>query len=89
MRPAAAAHSAWREYRPESCNVGRSYKSVVYKQAAGKTTLSIEKLVMDKDGGRSLKLFFTDGTVPLWDMRARLEIQAQYLRAEGGDLKRI
>lgn len=67
----------------------KNYKSVFYKQAAGKTIVSIEQMVMDEDGGWSLELTFTDGTILLLDMRARLEVKSQYLRGNNGGLERI
>ncbi len=67
----------------------KNYKSIFYKQAVGKTIISIEQMVIDEDGGWSLELSFTDGTVLLLDMRARLEIKAQFLRAKDGELERM
>jgi hypothetical protein len=65
----------------------KNYTSIRVKEVVGKTIASFEQVVMDEEGGWNLEIFFTDGTVLLLDLSARLEIRAQLMKQEEGSLK--
>ena len=65
----------------------RNYKSIRFKQVVGKTIASFEQIIMDEEGGWTLEIYFTDGTVMLLELSAKLTIQAQFLKHENGHLK--
>lgn len=67
----------------------KNYKSILFKEAVGKTIASFEQVIMDEDGGWNLEIFFTDGTVLVLDLTARLEVKAQFLRQKAGALETV
>jgi hypothetical protein len=44
---------------------------------------------MNEDGGWNLEIFFTDGTILVLDLTARLEVKAQFLRQKAGALETV
>jgi hypothetical protein len=75
---------------PHSAKVGtrrKNYKSIHFKEAIGKTIASFEQIIMDEEGGWNLEIYFTDGTVMLSDMSARLEVRTQFLKQKDGGLE--
>ena len=77
---------------PHSAKVGarqKSYKSILFKEAIGKTIASFEQIIMDEEGGWNLEIYFTDGTVMVFDMTARLEVRAQILKQKDGGLEPV
>jgi hypothetical protein len=67
----------------------KNYRSISVKDVVGKTIASFEQIIMNEEGGWNLEIYFTDGTVLVFDMVARLEVTAQILKQEGGTLKPV
>jgi hypothetical protein len=67
----------------------KNYKSIFVKGVVGKTIASFEQIIMNEEGGWNLEISFTDGTVLVFDMVARLEVTAQILKQEDGTLKPV
>jgi hypothetical protein len=65
----------------------KNYKSIRFQQAVGKTIASFEQIIMDEEGGWNLEIYFTDNTLMVFTMSARLEVRAQFLKQEDGELK--
>ncbi len=60
---------------------------VQFKEAVGKTVAFIEQVVIEEDGGWCVEIHFTDRSVLVFNMRAALEIDAQYMKSVKGELK--
>jgi hypothetical protein len=65
----------------------KHYNSIHFKEVVGKTIASFEQVMMDEEGAWNLEIFFTDGTVMLLDLSARLEIRAQLMKQKDGTRK--
>jgi len=79
-----------KQERPHSVKAGarrKNYKSLLFREAIGKTIASIEQIIMDEEGGWNLEIYFTDGTVMLCEMSARLEVRTQFLKQKDGGLE--
>jgi hypothetical protein len=77
---------------PHSAKVGtrrKNYKSILFREAIGKTIASFEQIIMNEEGGWNLEIYFTDGTVMLFDMSARLEVRTQILKQKDGGLEPV
>jgi hypothetical protein len=64
----------------------KNYKSILFREATGKTIASFEQIIMNEEGGWNLEIYFTDGTVMVFDMSARLEVRTQVLKQKDGGL---
>jgi hypothetical protein len=67
----------------------KNYTSILFKEAVGKTIASFEQIVMNEEGGWNLEIYFTDGTVIVFDMSARLEVRTQVLKQKDGGLEPV
>ena len=67
----------------------KNYTSILFKEAVGKTIASFEQIVMNEEGGWNLEIYFTDGTVMVFDMSARLEVRTQVLKQKDGGLEPV